>query len=436
VRRKLSARFNNHDFTLSEEAYIRMRRLAMTSAVALFIAAACCLALTSVKASDTKKAANAKVTFAKDVAPIFYNKCVECHRAGEIAPMSLLSYKESRPWARSIKEKVVTKTMPPWHADPNHGAFSNDRRLSQKELDTIVAWVDGGAVEGNPKDLPPAPKFTDGWNIGKPDIVFQLPQAINVPATGIVAYKYVNVPTNFTEDKWIQAAEIRPGSRGAVHHIIVFIQAKGQQQLLTGWAPGEQPAVMEPGLAKRIPAGATLVFQLHYTPNGKEYNDQSYVGLIFAKQKPKNELLVMPVMNMKFAIPAGDSNYQVESTYTFKEDGHIRSLMPHMHLRGKDFLYKVTYPDGRSEIILSVPKYDFSWQTAYILKQSVAAPKGTRIDCLAHFDNSTNNKYNPDATKEVKWGDQTFEEMMIGWMTYTLDKNEAKPANEQPAGQK
>src|ERR1051325_485015 len=175
----------------------------MTTVIAIFVAAACLFVLTSVNASDSKKAPAAKVTFSKDVAPIFNSKCVECHREGEIAPMSLMGYKESRPWARSIKEKVVTKAMPPWHADPNHGAFANDRRLSQKELDTIVAWVDGGAVEGNPKDLPPAPKFIDGWNIGKPDIIFQLPQPYTVPATGVVEYKYFTVPTNFTEDKWI-----------------------------------------------------------------------------------------------------------------------------------------------------------------------------------------------------------------------------------------
>jgi hypothetical protein len=189
-------------------------------------------------------------------------------------------------------------------------------------------------------------------------------------------------------------------------------------------------------LAKRIPAGASLVFQVHYTPNGKAVNDRSYVGLIFAKEKPKNELMVMPVMNMKFAIPAGDPNYQVESSYTFKEDARIRTLMPHMHLRGKDFIYRVTYPDGRSEVILSVPKYDFAWQTYYMLKEPVAAPKGTRVDCLAHFNNSTSNKHNPDATKEVRWGDQTFEEMMIGWMSYTLDKNEVKQGAETPVSQK
>jgi hypothetical protein len=413
-----------------------MRRTIMTSAVAIFIAAACFVVLTTADASGNKKAAKEKVTFAKDVAPIFYNKCAECHRAGEIAPFSLMSYKESRPWARSIKEKVASKEMPPWHADPNHGAFANDRRLSPQEIETVVAWVDGGAPEGNAKDLPPVPKFTDGWNIGKPDVVFKLPEAFAVPANGVVDYKYFNVQTNFTEDKWIQAAEVRPDKRGVVHHIIVFVMDKGQQKLLVGWAPGEQPAVMRNGLAKKVPAGATLRFQVHYTPNGTATNDQSYVGLIYAKEKPKNEMQTAPVMNMRFAIPAGDPNYQVESTFTFKEDGRIHSLMPHMHLRGKDFMYKVTYPDGKSQVILSVPKYDFNWQTYYILKEPVVAPKGTRIDCLAHFDNSTKNKWNPDATQTVRWGDQTFEEMMIGWMSYTLDKNESKPTSEEPVSQK
>jgi hypothetical protein len=413
-----------------------MRRTIMTSAVVVFIAAACLGILTTAKASDTKKAANAKVTFAKDVAPIFYNKCVECHRAGEIAPFSLMSYKESRPWARSIKEKVISKEMPPWHADPNHGTFANDRRLSAQEIETIAAWADGGAVEGNPKDLPPAPKFAEGWNIGKPDVVFKLPEVFPVPATGVVEYKYFNVQTNFTEDKWIQAAEVRADKRAVVHHIIVFVMDKGQQKLLVGWAPGEQPAVMHDGLAKKVPAGAILRFQVHYTPNGTTVNDQSYVGLIFAKQQPRNEMQTVPVMNMRFAIPAGDPNYQVESSYTFKDDGKVYSLMPHMHLRGKDFMYKVTYPDGKSEVILSVPKYDFGWQTNYILKEPVVAPKGTRIDCLAHFDNSTKNKYNPDATQTVRWGDQTFEEMMIGWMSFTLDKTEMRPATGEPVSQK
>ncbi|HKS43023.1 MAG TPA: cytochrome c [Blastocatellia bacterium] len=409
-----------------------MRNRLSIFVLTLFVAALCFVALPVTQASDAKKNATV-VTFNKDVAPILFKNCVECHRAGEIAPMSFMNYKEARPWAKSIKEKVINREMPPWHADPHFGEFSNDRRLAQKDIDTIVAWVDGGAQEGNAKELPPAPQFADGWNIGKPDKIFYLPEEYSVPATGVVKYKYFSVPTNFKEDMWVQAAEIRPGSRTVVHHIIVFVQSGSEQQrLLVGYAPGEQPAVMSKGLARKIPAGSSLVFQVHYTPNGTEAKDRSYVGLIFSKEPPEKELLTRPVMNMRFAIPPGDPNYRVDSSYTFTADSHIHSLMPHMHLRGKDFEYRVTYPDGTSKVILSVPKYNFAWQSYYMLKEPVAAPKGTRLDCVAHFDNSEKNKYNPDPKVEVKWGDQTWEEMMIGWMSFTYDNQQsnAKGAND------
>jgi mono/diheme cytochrome c family protein len=397
-----------------------MRKALAPCLVVAVFALICCFGMSASRAGDARKDASV-VTFAKDVAPIFYRNCAQCHRPGEIAPMSLLTYKDARPWARSIREKVAARDMPPWHADPKYGEFANDRRLSQKDVDTIVAWVDQGAKEGDLKDLPAAPTFTDGWNIGKPDEVFYLPQEYEVPASGVVEYKYFTVPTNFKEDKWIQAAEIRPGNRAVVHHIIVFAQKAGEQRLLVGYAPGEQPAVIPAGLARKIPAGSNLIFQVHYTPTGVAGKDRSYVGFIFTKEPPKNEIVTRPVLNARFVIPAGDPNYQVESTYTFNEDSHIQSLMPHMHLRGKDFQFKMTYPDGTSKIILSVPRYDFSWQSYYILKEPVAAPKGARLDCLAHFDNSEQNKYNPDPRKEVRWGDQTWEEMMIGWTSYTLD---------------
>ncbi|PYT08852.1 MAG: hypothetical protein DMF60_03715, partial [Acidobacteria bacterium] len=304
-----------------------MRKALSTSVAGLVVAAFCIVAM----ASGPGDANKGKVTFSKDIAPIFFNNCVQCHRAGEIAPMSLVSFKDARPWARSIREKVATGVMPPWHADPHYGEFSNDRRLSQKDIDTIVAWVDQGANEGNAADLPPAPQFLEGWNIGKPDVVFYLPQEYAVPATGVVEYKYFNVPTAFKEDKWIQAAEIRPGVRGVVHHIIVFAQSANEpQRLLVGYAPGEQPAVIAKGLAKKIPAGSTLIFQVHYTPNGTAAKDKSFVGFVFAKQPPVAEVLTRPIMNAKFAIPPGDPNYKVESTYTFTQDAHIQSLMPHM----------------------------------------------------------------------------------------------------------
>jgi mono/diheme cytochrome c family protein len=389
---------------------------------ALFLGAFCAVAVAS--GPDVKKG---NVTFAKDVAAIFNKNCVDCHRPGEIAPMSLVSYKDARPWAKSIKEKVATGVMPPWHADPQYGSFANDRRLSQKDIDTIVAWVDQGAREGNPKDLPRSPQFAEGWNIGKPDVVFYLPQEYTVPATGVVEYKYFKVPTNFKQDMYIQAAEIRPGVRGVVHHIIVFAQsAKEPQRLIVGYAPGEQPAVIGKGLARKIPAGADLVFQVHYTPNGTETKDKSYVGFVFAKEPPKAEMMTRPIMNARFAIPPGDPNYRVESTYTFTQDAHVHSFMPHMHLRGKDFEFRAVFPDGTSKVLLSVPKYDFAWQTYYVLQEPLAAPKGTRIDCVAHFDNSEKNKFNPDPKKEVRWGDQTWEEMMIGWMSYTLDTPQNK----------
>lgn len=373
------------------------------------------------------------VTFSKDVAPIMHQNCTECHRPGEAAPFSTMSYKEIRPWAKSIREKVLSREMPPWHADPNHGDWVNDRRLSQREIETIVAWVDGGTKEGNPKDLPPAPKYVAGWNIGQPEETFSIPEQ-TVPATGVVAYKYLLVETNFTEDKWVTAAEIRSTGRAAVHHVIVFIQdpknpTRTDGNLLAGFAPGEQPTIYRPGFAKKVPAGAKLRFQMHYTPNGAETKDVTTIGLKFAKEAPKHQVLTRPVLNTGFKIPPGAENHEVKSAFTFRDDAHIVSLMPHMHLRGKDFLIKAIYPDGKDQILLNVPKYDFNWQTYYVPKEPIVIPKGTKIECVAHYDNSKNNKFNPDPNKEVAWGEQTWEEMMIGWVSYYIDS----PAGAKPA---
>jgi Copper type II ascorbate-dependent monooxygenase, C-terminal domain len=381
--------------------------------------------------SEKNKAVAKNVTFTKDVAPIFFKSCAECHRPGEIAPFSMMSYKDTRPWAKSIREKVVSREMPPWHADPNHGEWLNDRRLSQSEIDTIVSWVDGGAKEGDPKDLPPAPTFVEGWGIGKPDETFSIPEQ-SVPATGVVKYLYLRVPTNFKEDRWITAAEIRSSARAVVHHVIVFIQDPNSSvridgNLLVGTAPGEQPAIYRPGTARKVPAGATLIFQMHYTPNGTATKDVTTVGLKYAKEPPKHQVLTRPILNMTFVIPAGAESHEVKSTYTFKEDVELSSLMPHMHLRGKDFEIKAIYADGTSKVLLNVPKYDFNWQTYYVPKEPIVIPKGTKIECVAHFDNSPNNRFNPDPTKNVKWGEQTWEEMMIGWLSY-YSVSESKPA--------
>jgi hypothetical protein len=349
--------------------------------------------------------------------------------------MSLLTYKDARPWAKSIREKVLDGTMPPWHADPHYGSFKNDRRLSKKDIDTILAWVDGGAREGNPKDLPPQPHFTEGWQIGKPDVVLSMGQEYNVPAEGVVNYQYMLVPTGFTEDKWIQAAEVRPGNRAVVHHVIVFVvgpealkqrvggllSRDGGFEGLTGTAPGEEPMVLPDGVGRLIKAGSILVFQMHYTPNGAAQKDRTSVGIVFSRKPIEKAASGGAAMNRWFAIPPGDDNYEVKSAYTFKADSHIMNLMPHMHLRGKDFEYRLIYPDGTSKVILSVPRYSFSWQTRYEFKEPVAAPKGSRLECVAHFDNSAKNKWNPDAAKTVRWGPQTWEEMMIGFVGFTLD---------------
>ncbi len=364
------------------------------------------------------------VTFTKDVAPILYNNCAGCHRPAGIAPMSLMTYKDVRPWAKSVRERVVDRSMPPWFADPNHGEFANNPSLPKKDIDTIVAWVESGAPKGDDRDMPAAPKFVEGWTIGQPDLVLSMKEEYSVPADGTIPYLYFTIPTNFTEDKWVQAFEIRPGDRRVVHHVIASLREPGAPNRggqggasLGGITPNKTGVVFPPGTARLIKAGSNIVLQMHYTTMGQEAKDRTNVGIIFAKEPPKRVLGGGNTMNTRFVIPAGESNHEVRSSTTFKEDTYLTAMMPHMHFRGKDFTYTAVYPDGRSEVILHVPNYNFDWQLTYQLKKPLFLPKGTRLDCVAHFDNSTRNKYNPDPTKDVRWGDQTWEEMMIGWYT-------------------
>ncbi|MBK9705893.1 MAG: cytochrome c [Acidobacteria bacterium] len=403
------------------------------------------------------KAAMATVTFNKDVAPIIQKNCQICHRPGEVAPMSFMSYKEVRPWAKAIREKVATRTMPPWFADPNHGEFSNDSRLSMKDIETITAWVEGGAKEGDSGDLPPNPKYPEGWNIGKPDVVLTMPVEYSVPADGTIPYKYFAVPTNFTEDKYVQFAEIRAGNRRIVHHVIVDVRypehgnlpkpgeidpselRRGERPAdtdgrLVGWAPGEAPLELRPGQAKLVKKGSVLVFQIHYTTTGEPGTDRSSIGLIFSRVPIEKRVITAGASQGNLVIPPGDPNYETKAEFTFKEDSHIDSLHPHMHMRGKDFKFTLVYPDGTSKVLLSVPKWDFNWQLTYVLKEEVAAPKGSKLVCVAHYDNSINNKFNPDPTKEVRWGSQTWEEMMIGYVDYTLDKQDLRKTSPPPVG--
>lgn len=366
-------------------------------------------------------------TYSEHIAPILHRHCAGCHRAGEAGPMPLTSYKETRPWAKAIQQAVVTRRMPVWLADPAHGAFRNDRRLAQAEIDKISAWASAGAPEGDPRKTPQLPAFETGWSIGKPDVTIDIGTDFAVPASGEVPYKYFTVDPGFTEDKWIEAAEVRPDKRSVVHHVIVFLMDPKETQLvasggnlLVGYAPGEQPMILQPGAAKLVRAGTKFRFQMHYTPNGQATSDRTYIGLRFAKGPVKERALTGRALNFAFRIPPGDPNHEVKSTWTLKQDVTLTSLMPHMHVRGKDFQYTIVYPDGRDQVILRVPRYDFNWQLGYELKEPMRLPAGTRIDCVAHFDNSPNNRANPDPGKEVRWGDQTWEEMMIGWFNYTV----------------
>jgi hypothetical protein len=379
---------------------------------------------------DASQGAKVTVTFSKDVAPIFYKRCAECHRAGSYAPMSLMTYKEVRPWAKAIREKVLTRQMPPWHADPNYGEWQNDRRLTEQEIKTIVDWVDQGAKEGDPKDLPPEPKFAEGWQIGQPDVIFHMPTEFTVPADGVVPYQYFSVPTNFKEDKYVVAMEARAGNPEVVHHIVIYVREPGSQRpkrvdigtgLLGALSPGMTPFIAAPGTAKLIKAGSTLVFQMHYNPSGRQAKDRSYVGLKFAKGPVNKIITTTAAYDMNFVIPPGAPNHEVRAVYEFEQDAHIVSFMPHMHLRGKDITYRAIYPDGRSEILLSIPRYDFNWQVYYYPKKPLYMPKGTKIEAIAHYDNSAKNPLNPDPTREVRFGEQTWEEMMNAFFDYVVE---------------
>jgi hypothetical protein len=368
--------------------------------------------------------AGAAVTYAKDVAPILFAHCTSCHRASMSAPMSLMSFDEVRPWARAIKQRVVSREMPPWSADRTHGRFKNDPSLSQQEIDTIAAWVDSGATKGNERDLPPAPRYADGWTIGTPDAVFTMTEAFEVPAEGTIPYQYVRIPTNLAEDKWLQAIEIRPGNRRVVHHVIASAQPSGAnardertagRTSLGGITPNKPGVVYEPGVARLLRANSEIILQMHYTTIGEAASDRTSVAVIYAKEPPRRMIAGGNILNLRFAIPPGAANHEVSASRTFAEDVLLTSMTPHMHVRGKDMTYTAKYPDGRNEILLRVAKYDFNWQHSYELSEPKRLPKGTVLEVTAHYDNSAGNPFNPDPTATVLWGDQTWEEMMIGF---------------------
>src|SRR5882757_7132329 len=427
----------------------------------------------------TFPAVAAEVTFTHDVAPILYQHCVACHHPNDIAPMSLLTYREARPWAAAIKQAVVTGKMPPWKADPAHGKWSNDARLSDSEKNTLLAWIAGSKLEGDPKDMPPLPDFRDGWKVGKPDVVVSIPER-KLEATGPDEYSYITVPTNFTEDKWVSAAELRPGNRRVVHHAHVFVVEPEQTDekkkaadaadpakeyskwlqihqgtltfirpdapvindgclqddngvfpgnhqtdlgsLIASFLPGREADIYPEGTARLVKAGSKLNFQIHYShATGKAETDTTGVALVFAKAPPKQVARRIDLSNHMFLLPAGSSDQEVTECHTFTKNMYITSLTPHMHLRGKSMSIAITYPDGRNETLLDVPHYDFNWQITYRAATPIFIPKGSRLKIDARFDNSTNNPVNPDPTKTIRWGAASEVEMMDGWVEYVDD---------------
>ncbi len=368
-----------------------------------------------------------EITYSKQVASIFNRRCVECHREHELAPFPLTSYDEVVGWAATIREVVSENRMPPWFADPQFGKFGNDCSLSSHEKQTILSWIDNGCPEGNKSEAPAPPAFTVGWRIGKPDAVYQMKEPYAVPAEGTVDYQYFEIDPGFKEDVWITSAEARPGNTAVVHHVVLFAvppgrvlqnpeEAQAVGQIVALYAPGMNPWRYPQGAAVRVEAGTKFYIQLHYTPNGTKQTDRSYVGLNFAKPgSVKKRVRYNMSVNTNFEIPPGADNAEVISRVLILKDTLLLNLFPHMHYRGKAFRFELEFADGRRETLLDVPRYDFAWQLRYDLAEPKLMPKGSRLICTAHYDNSEANPYNPDPTKTVRFGLQTYEEMMVGY---------------------
>jgi len=393
---------------------------------------------------STAKGQRPSPTFYQDVLPLLQDRCQACHREGAIAPLPFVTYEQTRRWSGAIKQAVESRQMPPWFADPRYGKFSNDPSLTPQQIALIVAWANGGAPAGSAKDAPAARNWTKDWNIPPPDKIVQMPVPVNIPATGEVEYTYEIVPTGFTEDQWVQMSEIRPSHREYVHHAVVYIRPPNSTWLrnapigapftpsrftdaheraeahettcdmLLVYAPGSEPDRWADGIAKFVPADSDLVFQMHYTTNGHAGADQTSIGMVFAKQPPRQRVLTLQLTNRSFIIPPYADDYRVDVAGTLPNDATLLSLFPHMHLRGKRFEYNIVHPDGTIETLLRV-NYHFHWQLSYRLAPPLFLKAGTKLQAVAWYDNSEDNPHNPDPGKAVVWGGQTYEEMMVGF---------------------
>jgi hypothetical protein len=384
------------------------------------------IALLALSAFHSTAQANAQApTWTEDIAPLMQDKCMNCHRPGEVAPMSLLTYNDVRPWARSIERMVESRIMPPWHADPQFGDFGNNRRMTQRQIDLISEWVAAGAPHGEGTWTPP--DYPEGWLLGgvlgEPDYVFEMTEPFTVPPGGDDININITVPTTHTEDIWVQAAEVRGNSR-VMHHNVVSVRLPDGTPEPTGRlasaTPGKQWDLFPDGAAKFIPAGSTMNFSLHYHPSNEQEDDVSRVA-VWLVRKPITHAVYSSVVNdPDLVIPPHEDNYESVGEFVFRQDSEITLMKPHMHYRGKDMRYDLIYPDGRTETILSVPEYDMNWQISYELARPIPVPAGSRLRVVAHFDNSASNPWNPDPTVQVIWGDDSRDEMMEGWFDYRV----------------
>jgi len=377
------------------------------------------------------------LTFHNRISRIIQGRCQECHRDGGAAPFALDTYENVVAQTGAIRQAVERGVMPPWFAaKPEKGEVShwaNDKSLSEQEKADLLTWLRNGKPIGDPKDAPLPMEFPEGWRIGQPEMIVQLPSPMPVKATGVMPYQDIIVETGVTEDKWVRAMEIRPTAAEVVHHVVVFLlppadrskpdadRRAGEDEaggFFVAYAPGHDPVVFPEGFGKKLPAGSRLKFQMHFTPNGTATEDQTRLGFVFSSQKPTHLLHVAGIANPKLSIPPGAENHAVIATQAIRTDTTVMAFFPHMHLRGKAFKYEAVYPDGKTQTLLDVPRYDFNWQLGYRLAEPIELPKGTTLNLTGWYDNSKNNPANPDPTRTVKWGPQTFDEMMLGYVEY------------------
>jgi peroxiredoxin/mono/diheme cytochrome c family protein len=377
-----------------------------------------------------REAPHGDITYTKHIARLLQARCVICHREGGMGPFALTSYKDAAAWAETIGEVVHSRRMPPWDASPKVGKFADNPSLSDSEIKLIETWVENGVPEGNAKDLPVPVQFADGWRIARPDLVLSMPRTYRVPARGTLPYQYFTVDPGFKEDKWIRAAEVRPGNPSVVHHVVVIVQPPGapSPELSGGigdpvaiGAPGTAPLSFPESTARYVPAGSKLVFQMHYTPTGVELIDRTSVGFAFADpKKVRRAMKAEMAVNFKLRIPPGDPDYVATADYRFDQGSILYALFPHMHLRGHSFRIEAIFPDKFRQVLLDVPRYRFDWQNRYALAEPLYLPEGTVLHCEAHFDNSDLNQSNPDPKTEVRFGEQTWDEMLVGYFDVAL----------------